>query len=160
MKKLLSPLPKRPRQGMPVSRLLAVLVLLVAAMPALALAQTSIQVTVEGIRNDVGIVRIGLYDDAAVFPDEQQYCARVFFDAQSGTLMGTFEDVEPGTYAVAVYHDEDASDSLQRNLFGKPSEGYGFSNGARAVMRDPPFEKAAFQVAAGETATQTITLKY
>jgi uncharacterized protein (DUF2141 family) len=128
--------------------------------PLPALAQASIQITVEGVRNDEGIIRIGLYDDAAVFPDEQAYCARVFFDAAAGTLVGIFEDVEPGTYAVAVYHDEDGSDSLQRNLFGKPREGYGFSNGARAVMRDPPFEKAAFRVAEGEDVTQTITLKY
>jgi uncharacterized protein (DUF2141 family) len=36
-----------------------------------------------------------------------------------------------------------------KNFFGIPQEGYGFSNNARGSMGPPAFDKAAFQHVAG-----------
>ncbi len=38
-----------------------------------------------------------------------------------------FEDISPGTYALAVIHDENGNGKLDTNWVGIPTEGYGFS---------------------------------
>ncbi len=139
-------------------RAIPLLLVLLAVGPDAAPA--TVEVTVTGVRDATGLIRFGLYDEPGAFPDEQRYCARVFLPADPDGMVATFEGVAPGTYAVAVYHDEDESDSLQRNLVGKPKEGYGFSNGARPRLKDPPFERAAFEVPAGGTVSMTIDLTY
>jgi uncharacterized protein (DUF2141 family) len=56
-----------------------------------------------------------------------------------------FEDVPPGEYAVAVFHDENGNNDLDRNFLGIPSEGTGASNDARGFMGPPPYDGARFQ---------------
>ena len=73
--------------------------------------------------------------------------------------VATFEDLAPGTYAVAVYHDENGNGEFDQGLFGIPLEGYAFSMGARAFFGPPSFERAAFAVAAAGT-TVTIAMTY
>jgi Uncharacterized protein conserved in bacteria (DUF2141) len=41
--------------------------------------------------------------------------------------------------------DENGNGVLDKNFFGVPVEGYGFSNDARGSMGPPAFEKAAFR---------------
>ena len=42
-----------------------------------------------------------------------------------------FNDIPPGTYAIAVFHDENANGKLDKNFLGIPCEGYGASNNVR-----------------------------
>ena len=39
-----------------------------------------------------------------------------------------FTGVPAGTYAVAVFHAEHNETQMETGLFGKPKQGYGFSN--------------------------------
>jgi len=55
-----------------------------------------------------------------------------------------FLHILPGTYASAVIHDENMGGKLGTNFLGVPTEGYGFSNGAKALMSAPSFEAASF----------------
>lgn len=64
-----------------------------------------------------------------------------------------------GTYAVAVYHDEDGDHDFDRTLLGLPAEGYGFSNDAPALVGLPSFEDARVEVPAGG-ARLTIRMRY
>ena len=52
--------------------------------------------------------------------------------------------------AVAAFHDADGDGELAQNFVGMPTEGYGFSNGARGFMGPPSFEAAAVSVGEGE----------
>ncbi|MCW5749947.1 MAG: DUF2141 domain-containing protein [Alphaproteobacteria bacterium] len=68
----------------------------------------------------------------------------------------------PGIYAIAIYHDENGDRRLNRNLFGLPTEGYGFSNDAAPslVPPGPPrHEDASFRID-GAPRTLRITLRY
>lgn len=56
-----------------------------------------------------------------------------------------FEDIPPGTYAMAVIHDENMNGKLDTNSVGIPTEGYGFSNDARGVVGGPSFSAASFR---------------
>jgi uncharacterized protein (DUF2141 family) len=70
-----------------------------------------------------------------------------------------FEDIPPGTYALVVIHDENMNGKLDTNLLGIPTEGYGFSNDAKALLGAPSFSPAGFQYN-GETLDLTISLHY
>ena len=52
----------------------------------------------------------------------------------------------PGVYAVAVYHDANANHDFDRDLIGRPAEGYGFSNDAPARIGLPPLRTVRFRL--------------
>jgi uncharacterized protein (DUF2141 family) len=70
-----------------------------------------------------------------------------------------FEDIPPGTYALAVIHDENMNGKLDTNWLGIPTEGYGFSNDAQAVLQAPSFSAASFAYD-GRSLNLTIGLRY
>lgn len=70
-----------------------------------------------------------------------------------------FLDIPPGTYALAVVHDENMDGKLNTNFLGVPTEGYGFSSGAKASMSAPSFEAASFSYD-GQNLDLTIRLHY
>jgi uncharacterized protein (DUF2141 family) len=53
-----------------------------------------------------------------------------------------FEDIPPGTYALAVIHDENMNGKLDTNWLGIPKEGYGFSNAVKAMRGAPTRSEA------------------
>lgn len=70
-----------------------------------------------------------------------------------------FEDIPPGTYALAVIHDENMNGVLDTNALGIPREGYGFSNDARAWFGPPSFADASFHYD-GRGVDLTIAMHY
>jgi uncharacterized protein (DUF2141 family) len=70
-----------------------------------------------------------------------------------------FEDIPPGTYAMAVVHDENMNGKLDTNWAGVPTEGYGFSNNAKGVLGAPSFEAASFSYD-GRNVDLTMSLRY
>lgn len=117
---------------------------------ARAEAGVTLTVTVEGLRSDTGTVGCTLFRAADGFPDDDTLAAaRQVAVPKDGRATCTFVGVEPGRVAVALLHDEDGDLKLDRSFVGKPTEGYGFSNGARASMFSAPtFDAAAFLVSA------------
>ncbi|MBS1239458.1 MAG: hypothetical protein H6R45_164 [Proteobacteria bacterium] len=130
--------------------------LLIGAAPG----TTSVTVTVTDLRNTKGVVRACLTSDAKDFPkcNVAATSNKVVVDAATG-LTFTFENVAPGTYAIALTHDENNNGKMDRALLLMPKEGYGFSRDAAVVMGPPKFKSAAFAVAS-EPLTQTIKMRY
>ena len=105
----------------------------------------SIRVIVDGFKNDRGFAKIGLCNSRESFKNSEEL-AILFKTTRivSGKSEHVFPGVPFGIYAVSVYHDENGNGRLDKGLFGKPLELYGFSNNARGVMSRPEYEKAAF----------------
>lgn len=61
--------------------------------------------------------------------------------------IATFQ-IEPGRYALAVYHDLNANDVMDKNFVGIPKEPYGFSKDFRPKFSAPSFEDCAFELTA------------
>ena len=80
--------------------------------------------------------------DGIEFPSDAGIVAKTS-RAVTGGIRVVFTDLTPGDYAIAAFHDADGDGELATNLLGVPSEGYGFSNGARGFMGPPKFEMAA-----------------
>jgi uncharacterized protein (DUF2141 family) len=68
-----------------------------------------------------------------------------------GTHTLSIDALAPGRYAIAVYVDRNGNGKLDRGLFGKPTEPYGFSNGG-GMFGPPDFADAVIDVADGGSA--------
>ena len=140
-------------------------VLVLASLPAPSFAQSSscpgIHVKVLDIRNSTGTVDCALFDSPEGFPIEVLHSAMtaMIIKIRDTQAHCDFEDIPPGTYALAVIHDENMNGKLDTNWLGIPKEGYGFSNGAKALLHAPSFSAASFQYDGG-TLDLTISLHY
>jgi uncharacterized protein (DUF2141 family) len=121
------------------------LLLIAGALSSSPTAQAArITVTVEGIRSTEGAIMVGLFSDAATFPD--RITKGQSAPAQISSVILVFENVEPGRYAASAFQDRNGNGKLDRGLMGIPKEPYGFSRDARASMGPPSFDDAAFDV--------------
>lgn len=127
--------------------------LLLLLIPAHALGAT-INVEIAGTSTADGQLVVSLFntDEAFLRDPVAEQVAPV--DPAGSTVL-TFSDVELGTYAIMVYHDEDRSGTLNTNFFGIPTEPVGASNNARRPFGPPTFADASFEVA---TETQNVTI--
>jgi uncharacterized protein (DUF2141 family) len=156
-----------PETGVPAGVRCVVLfvVLVFANLPAVAFAQSSscpgIHVKVLNIRNSTGTVDCALFDSPGGFPTEFLLSATnvMVIKVRHTEARCDFEDIPPGTYALAVIHDENMNGKLDTNWLGIPKEGYGFSNDAKALLGAPSFSAASFQYDGG-ILDLTISLHY
>jgi uncharacterized protein (DUF2141 family) len=140
-------------------------VLVFANSPAVASAQSSpcpgIHVKVLDIRNSAGTIGCALFDSPVGFPIEfLRYATNIMVIKIRDTQASCdFVDIPPGTYALAVIHDENMNGKLDTNWWGIPTEGYGFSNDAKAMLGPPSFSAASFPYG-GQDMKLTISLHY
>jgi uncharacterized protein (DUF2141 family) len=120
----------------------------------------SIHVTIGGMRSDKGQVLCSLYSSADGFPkDAGKARAHAHSPVADHRATCGFVDIQPGTYAVAVFHDENFNGKLDTNFIGIPREGTGASNNAKGRMGPPKFDDAAFGFPGGH-AELKITINY
>jgi uncharacterized protein (DUF2141 family) len=120
---------------------------------SMADAQTgTIHVEITGIKASKGLMSIGLYADEKGFPDNGKQYKGKDVEVTGPTVVYTFEDVPLGTYAIAIFHDANSNDKLDKNFFGIPKEGYAFSNNVFGAFGSPPdFKDAAFKLDGNKT---------
>lgn len=61
---------------------------------------------------------------------------------------------------MAVVHDENGNQTLDSNILGVPTEGYGASNNRTYALSEPRWDESRFELAAGEHRQLTIRLRY
>ncbi len=121
----------------------------------------SVRVQINGIRNTIGDISCGIFNAAEGYPEDTTKAYKSLRMASPGnSAICQFNDIPPGTYAIAVLHDENANGKLDKNFLGIPREGYGASNNVRPKMSAPAFKDAAFSVKAGGTTTLNIDMGY
>lgn len=135
-----------------------------AYLPASAIAQPpcpGIHVKILDIRNSTGTVACALFESPVGFPIEYLRSATniMVIKVRDEKARCDFEDIPPGTYALAIVHDENMNGKLDTNWIGIPTEGYGFSNDAKALLGAPSFSAASFPHD-GQNLEMTISLLY
>ena len=108
----------------------------------------SLQVTVQGLTQAGGTLRVGVYDEATfpVLPDTPLFKRELA--KATGNVVVTFDRLPPGTYAVKAVQDVNNDGKLE---IGEP---YGVSNGG---ARDN-FDAAALVIQPGAN-TVTVHLQ-
>ncbi|MFO7765624.1 MAG: DUF2141 domain-containing protein [Pelovirga sp.] len=152
------------RASMGVRWVLLCAVLVFTNLPAIAFAQSScpvIQVKIPNIKNSTGNIACGIFETPEGFPNKFLGSAKAIIirKIQKTKAQCVFSNIAPGTYAIAVIHDQNMNGELDTNWFGVPTEGYGFSNTTIDEFGSPAFSAASFPYD-GQNIGLTIRLNY
>ena len=102
-----------------------------------------IRVTVNGVGSG-GILNVGLYDDPDNFLFKKGRKRTVRIPANKGQQRVCINLEQPGTYAVAAYHDINANRKLKIGWNMLPGEPFGLSNNPDQQTGFPEFSESAF----------------
>ena len=106
--------------------------------------KTNLKVDIHNVAQKKGAVYVALFRSGKDFPTGKPTEGKKI-DATHSQLQTTFS-VEPGDYAIAIFHDENGNGKMDKKLFGIPKEPYGFSNNFRPKMSAPKFSDCQFSV--------------
>ena len=105
-----------------------------------------------------GNLRIGIFKKEG-YPNPGKAVNGKVLPVTSNKMTINFPNFPAGTYGVAVIHDHDKNGKLSSNVFGYPTEAYGFSNNKFGTFGPPEFDEISFKVNEGKQTTISIKLK-
>lgn len=106
----------------------------------------SVTVALSHLRSTRGLIRACLTAQPRTFPDcdRDPQALHQSVAAHDGPVL-VFRHVQPGTYAVSLFHDENGDNRLDKVVM-IPTEGFGFSRDAPVRFGPPRFADAAVAV--------------
>jgi uncharacterized protein (DUF2141 family) len=118
----------------------------------------ALEIKIEGLIPGKGTIRVGLYDSAAAWRDEDHPThAQVVPLGNENFQIIRFQGLRGGTYVVAAYQDVNGNQKIDKNIIGIPTEAYAFSNNVFPKWKSPAFHEAAIRL---EKPTESIKLKF
>lgn len=105
----------------------------------------TLELRFDGIEQAGGTIRLALYSSQADFMHEEKATLYSFPVNKKGMLEGKLENLPLGTYAFAVFLDENNNFALDKNMMGVPTEPYGFSKKPSSKWRLPTWEEVKFE---------------
>lgn len=111
---------------------------------------SSLTVEISGYSSTKGQLGIALYPSAQGFPSDAHHATiRKFYPLTGSTMTIHLGDLPLGTYALAIYHDENKNQMMDKNMFGVPLENFGFSQNPTIHFKSPSFRECAFELRGG-----------
>jgi uncharacterized protein (DUF2141 family) len=108
-----------------------------------------LDIAIERLRNQRGVLHLCLTRDTAHFPDcgsDPRAVKRSVPAAQGGSIR--IAGLAPGAYALSVIHDENQNGRLD-TFAGIPREGFGFSRNPTIRFGPPRFDQVRFELGGG-----------
>lgn len=119
-------------------------VLLILFAPAVTASE--LRITVEGIRSPHGTILIGLYDSLETFTraielsdkdgflnDPNRFAAVALRANAAMKSAVVLTNLDPGSYAIILFHDENGNGKLDKNALGVPTEPSGLCHDFRPL---------------------------
>lgn len=124
-------------------------------------AETNIKVSIDDLRSNKGHVLLSLFNNSYGFPDNPYKAIRkVKLEIINKSASVSLSGLPPGKYAIAILHDENDDQKMNKNFFGIPKEGYGFSNNVMGTFGPPSFSKASFSFTGISETKISIEVRY
>jgi len=128
--------------------------------PANAQLKGNLTIQIKGLDSLQGQVCLSVFSSSQGFPDggdknTRRRCLKVTEEETSVS----FPNLPAGSYAIAVYHDQNNDNKLNRDSTGIPLEGYGFSNNP-IIRTGPPKYGSCVVLVAGPDTEITIRMRY
>ena len=117
-------------------------------------AQSNLTVNIKGIDEPKGDLYIALYDANVPFLSSKAISGKIV-KINDKSVDVTFEGLNDGEHAIAIYQDENSNAKLDLGEWGIPMEKYGFSNNIdpASLRRPPVFDECKFEVKGNTTIT-------
>ena len=113
-------------------------------------APVYVWIEVTNVLQERGFITAQLHDgDPDKWLEGKEKIDRERWVAKAGTTELCFVLPEPGTYAIAVYQDLNASRKLDTSWIGIPQEPVGASNNPAPGLGPPSHDEVAFEVPEG-----------
>lgn len=110
-------------------------------------ADNQIRLVVSGVKRSTGRITADLYrNQEDGFLKKRGRITQVKFAARAPVTSFCIIAPKTGSYAIAVYQDENANDNFDKGPLGMPAEPWGISNNPKVRFKPPPVEKALFEV--------------
>ena len=123
-------------------------------------ANSVMKVQILGLQETKGQICFSLFAKSEGFPDSNDSTLQAkCISVRDELPILTIENLDLGTYALAIFHDLNEDGKLNRNFLGIPQEGFGFSQNPEVNTSPPSFEESAVSVTDTETNLQ-IQLRY
>lgn len=114
---------------------------------------------IKTFKNTNGQVVVALFNSSTNYSNNIIY--KSFITPVTSTAMKIkFDSIPAGTYALSCIHDENSNSVLDQNVFGIPTEGYGFSNNPGITFGQPSFSQVKFTVAEKDSIKMIVDLIY
>lgn len=121
---------------------------------------SDLTITITDLKTNSGVIRLAMYDNENAFPEQGDKAYRTAIaKIQGGKAVIELKSVDHGKYAIAAFHDANNDGVMNKNAFGIPKEGYGFSNNAMGNFAAPSFSAASFTVNENQN-THQFKMKY
>ena len=101
-------------------------------------------VHLSGLSPAKGILRFALYRSPNGFMQQDSAVRYSVPVTHFPDMTAVLPKLPSGTYALAVFQDENEDASLDKNLLGIPTEPYAFSGNPPSKWRIPTFEQCSF----------------
>lgn len=124
-----------------------------------SLAQGKVVVTVSNLVNNKGVCKTCLFANPSSFAGNGNALKCINAQVKNKSSSVVFDDVPQGVYAIAVFHDENNNNKMDKNFLGIPKEGYGASKNKLPFASAPTFNDNKFEVSANNTITIAIRLR-
>lgn len=117
----------------------------------------TVSVTITSSVESSGQLHLAVYDSETGFQSRREVLSIV--RPTTGTPLSVEVELPAvGEYALAAFHDLNGNGKLDTNLFGVPTEPYGFGKVPPSKWREPAFEEIATPFT-GEGMKTTISLR-
>lgn len=110
-------------------------------------APHEIRIVIRNVKNSVGLMTADLYrNDEEGFLKREGRVEQVRFAAKSPVTAFCIAAPTAAPYAIAVYHDQNANKTFDKNALGLPVEPFGVSNNPSMRFAPPKVAEALFDV--------------
>lgn len=110
-----------------------------------AVTANTLHLEIDNIKNEDGKLLIQLFNSEKSYK-ENKAVKMAQVAAKKGQVKVTFNDLEQGEYAIRYFHDENSDNQMATNMFGMPTEGFGYSNNAQPNFGPASYEDMKFQL--------------
>lgn len=128
--------------------------LMTAVAPVDHAPKTNLKIEISNIEEPKGSIFVAVFKPGEEFPEGKPLEAKKV--SVTGSSATTTIPLEPGQYAVAIFHDVNSNNKMDKNMLGIPKEPYGFSTNFKPRMSKPKFSDCQITVSGTE---KTIGIK-
>ena len=124
--------------------------LLLFLLPACLFAQNKLSIKIHGVKTSDGHINVAIYDREDHFLSFDKVYRADSTRARQGITSIDIEDLPPGDYALAIFHDENGNQQLDKNWLGIPKEAVGFSRTGMKRFGPPSYHECVLHIRADE----------
>ncbi|MDC6350378.1 DUF2141 domain-containing protein [Zeaxanthinibacter sp. PT1] len=123
-----------------------ILIPILFLLPISIFSQNKLSITVDGVKTSNGHISVAVYDRSESFLKFDHVFKSDSTRAKKGTTKIDIDDLPPGEYALAIFHDENGNNQLDTNILGVPKEPFAFSKGKMRTFGPPKFKDCVLSV--------------